>query len=191
MLKKFFLITILPCTFCFALTKNNIKIEMTNKINDALLILKNSKLSKEEKVHKIMPLVNPIFDYNLMGRLALGKVWNTISKKQRQKFTEFFIKKLKASYVDKLWLYTNEQIKILNLQKPKKNRIIFAIQILSKDEKYNMKYKFYKVTNSDNWLIYDVNLMGVSIVQTYRQQFSQFLKNKSFEKLLVKLKSKK
>jgi len=38
-----------------------------------------------------------------------------------------------------------------------------------------------------SWFIYDVNLVGVSIIQTYRKQFSEFLKTKSFDQLLKSL----
>ena len=49
-----------------------------------------------------------------------------------------------------------------------------------------MIYKFYKKKNQQ-WNVYDVEIMGVSIVQTYRSQFAGILKNQSIEDLLKKL----
>ena len=41
--------------------------------------------------------------------------------------------------------------------------------------------------SQQKWLIYDVDIFGVSIVQTYRNQFSAALKTQSFEQFLVEL----
>ena len=37
-------------------------------------------------------------------------------------------------------------------------------------------------------MIYDVDILGVSIIQTYRTQFADFLAKESFDKLITKLK---
>lgn len=53
--------------------------------------------------------------------------------------------------------------------------------------KKNIIFKFYNDNN--NWLIYDVDVLGVSIVQTYRSQFGDILANQGFDALLQKLES--
>ncbi|EAK6758666.1 toluene tolerance protein, partial [Campylobacter upsaliensis] len=40
---------------------------------------------------------------------------------------------------------------------------------------------------NDDWLIYDVDVLGVSIIQTYRSQFGDILENGTFKDLLNKL----
>ncbi len=54
-------------------------------------------------------------------------------------------------------------------------------------EEKNIIFKFYNDNN--NWLIYDVDVLGVSIVQTYRSQFRDILANQGFDALLQKLES--
>ncbi|HBK1697470.1 TPA: ABC transporter substrate-binding protein, partial [Campylobacter coli] len=56
--------------------------------------------------------------------------------------------------------------------------------ILDGEEK-NIIFKFYN--NNNDWLIYDINVLGVSIVQTYRSQFGDILANQDFDTLLQKL----
>ncbi|EMF1561341.1 ABC transporter substrate-binding protein, partial [Campylobacter jejuni] len=51
----------------------------------------------------------------------------------------------------------------------------------------NIIFKFYNDNN--NWLVYDVDVLGVSIVQTYRSQFGDILANQGFDALLQKLES--
>ena len=174
-------------SLCFAISQGEIKTEMTNKIDKVLLILKDSKLSKEEKGKEIISVMNHVFDYKLMSRLSLGSTWKEISTAQQEKFNELFTKRLKDSYVEKLDLYTDELVEILGLEQTKKTRIELKTQLVGKDAKHDIIYKFYKKSNEDNWLIYDVDLIGVSIIQTYRKQFSGFLNEKSFNDLLAYL----
>ena len=58
---------------------------------------------------------------------------------------------------------------------------------MKNNEVYEIIYKFYK-TSSNDWLIYDVDILGVSIIQAYRTQFADALAKESFEKLMEKLK---
>ena len=160
---------------------------MTNKIDKILLILKDSQLSKVQKGEEIVSIMNPSFDYSLMSRLSLGKTWKTISTEQKNEFISIFTNKMKDSYIEKLDLYTDELVEVLGTEQTKKTRITLKTQLIGKDEKHDINYKFYKKKNEDTWYIYDVDLVGVSIIQTYRKQFSGFLKEKSFNDLLAHL----
>ncbi len=183
---------LLFATSSFAMTKVNIKTEMTNKIDKVLIVIKDSNLSKDEKANEIISLMNSAFDYTLMSRLSLGKTWKKISKDERIEFIKLFTQMLKISYVDKLDLYTDELVKIIGTEEPKRNRVILKTQLVGKDAKHDINYKFYKVKNAvDTWLIYDIDLIGVSIIKTYQSQFKGFLKDKTFQELMVNLKTKK
>lgn len=186
MFGKIILSCLLIISFSFGMSKDEIKSEMSNKIDKVLIILKDSKLNKDKKTEEIITIMNSLFDYTLMSRLSLGRTWSEINDKQKNDFVKLFTQKLKNSYVDKLNLYTDELVEILGTEQPKTNRIILKTQLVGKEDKYNIDYKFYE-KNSDNWLIYDVNLLGVSIIQTYRQQFAGFLKDKTFEDLMANL----
>jgi phospholipid transport system substrate-binding protein len=178
-------------TSSFALTEVEIKTEMNNKIDKILIVLKDSKISKDKKAEEIIQIMDDVFNYPLMSKLSLGKTWKKINNNQKTEFTKVFTEKLKASYVEKLDLYTDELVEISGTKKVKKNRIVLSTQLIGKDEKHDINYKFYTKKNQNNWLIYDVDLIGVSIIKTYQAQFRGFLKKKSFNELLFYLKNKK
>lgn len=169
-----------------AVQKDQIVPVMEDKISSIITVLQDQTIQKDEKPEKIYLIIDEVFDYRLMSRISLGKVWKKISKEQQNEFIQLFEQKLKQSYVDKLDLYTDEKIKILEAQEVKKNRIKLLTNLIGKDEVYKINYKFYKA-KSGEWFIYDVDIIGVSIIQTYRKQFSGFLKDKSFEELLKTL----
>ena len=187
---KYLVITLLLVVNIFALSQNEIESFMSKNINRVVQMLKSSKdnnLGKEEVSQKIFDIFDSVFDYRLMARLSLGsRVWRTISKEQKQKFTILFTNRLKNSYKSKLDMYDGQKITVEGIKKIKSNRIHLLSEIKDKKQKYNIVYKFYKSKNAQ-WYIYDVSVLGVSIIQTYRSQFSDELKKMSFDELLTKL----
>jgi len=187
MLKRTILIVLLLCSSLFAVEEGNIKSEMESKIATITQILQNKSLSLESKKEQIAPTVDNLFDYKTMAKISLGRVWKKLSSSQQEQFTKKFEQKLKNSYFEKLELYTDQKVVVKELEKPKANRIYLHSEIIGTEESYEVIYKFYKVKNSNDWKIYDVDITGVSIIQTYRKQFSEFLKTKSFDELLASL----
>lgn len=191
MLKK--LIVLWGLILCFipsswALQESEITSFMRSNIDLATSILRNNKLSKDEKSTKLFAIFDQIFDYSLMANLAIGgKQWGSLSTEKQHEFTKLFEMRLKTSYMEKLDLYTDEKIVIKNLEKIKDARIHLTTHLMRGGEVYEIIYKFYK-TPTNTWMIYDVDILGVSIIQTYRTQFADILSKEPFEKLLDKLK---
>lgn len=187
MLKKIILLGLLTLSPLLAMTEASIKEEMSLKIAKITEALQNKSFSTEEKKQTILPVVDAMFNYKTMSKIALGKAWKKLSTTEQDNFSQKFEHKLKNSYFEKLELYTNEEVTVKNLEKVKSTRIKLYAEIVGLDSSYEVIYKFYKVKNSNDWLIYDVEITGVSIIQTYRKQFSEFLKTKSFSELLNSL----
>lgn len=165
--------------------ESDISPTMQEKINLSLNYLKDETLSKQSKAEKIFALFDEIFDFKLMSQLSLANDWKKLNDTQKAEFSQVFEQKLKQSFLDKLDLYTNEDILIKELVKPKKNRITLLTTLKNQDKNIDISYKFYLSKN--DWLIYDVDILGVSVVQTYRNQIVGF--KDGFENLIKKLKA--
>jgi len=188
MLKKFILIySILAVTLLFAISEPQIKSVMSQKVQEITTLLQDKSLEKESKQNSVYAIIDSIFDYKIMSKVSLGKEWKNFTEKQKEEFIAKYEYKLKASYFDKLELYTDEKVLIKEIEKVKSNRIKVHSDIIGKDDIYEVIYKFYKAKESSDWLIYDVEITGVSIIQTYRKQFSEFLRSKSIDKLIESL----
>ena len=186
---KFLLIITITVTYAHALKQDEIKEQMTKKIDNVLLILEKKELSVSQKGDEIIKVIDEVFDYELMARIALGKdTWNSLSNEKQKEFVKVFENKLKKSYVEKLELYNDQKVKILSLKPYNNTRLQLETELVGKEGNYKINYNFYnKAKDSEQWLIYDVDLLGVSIIQTYRQQFSGLLKEKTFDEMLVLL----
>ncbi len=185
MLKIF--ISLLITINLFALQENEIESFMSKNINLVTQMLKAKKYDKETVSKKIFEIFDPVFNYTLMSRLAVGsKEWKTLNNEQRKALVEKFTTKLKKSYISKLDMYNDEIVIIKSLKKPKTNRIHLLTELKGKKDKYDVTYKFYKAKNGQ-WYIYDVDVLGVSIIQTYRSQFRDILQKEGFDGLLKSL----
>ena len=159
------------------------------KVDIVINILKDKSLSKEEKKEGILETIDGLFDFSLMARLSLGKKhWKSLTKEKRKEFSNLFVERLKLSYLEKLDLYTDEEVVVDEARMTKKKRVEVLTYLVTKDDKKEMIYKLYK-TKKKGWMVYDVDVLGVSIVQTYRSQFSGVLKKENMEQLMERMRS--
>jgi len=187
MLKKTLVLLLITLVSCYGVEEQNIKRVMDAKTKQSIKILKDPSLSYKKKEAKIIKIMDPIFSYATMAKISLGKKWKTLTKQEKKAFSKAFEHKIKISYIDKLKLYKNQKVVTSKPKKIKKNRITLTTKIIGSNETYKIINSFYKKRHSNQWYIYDVKLAGVSIIQTYRKQFSAFLKTKSFQQLLNSL----
>jgi phospholipid transport system substrate-binding protein len=158
---------------------------LESRVDAAIAVLQKKDLDHEEKNKQIIKIVTPLFDFPLMAKLSLGrKYWPGLVNEKRQRFIELFTERLKASYLDKLTLYTDEKV-IFKTPVQEKRKIQIPTELLSKNNTISMLYKLHESTNS--WLIYDIEIQGVSIISTYRSQFDQLLSKGTIDELLIKL----
>ena len=152
------------------------------KIGAMIEILQDECLDKAERNARVIALLTPIFDFPRMAQLSLGqKYWKQLSPEKQREFSDLFVKRIQNSYLEKLELYTDENV-LFKETKQVKKRIHVLTELVSGDETIEVLYKLYKSGNG--WKIYDVEIFGVSIIQTYRSQLQSALKKGSIDDLL-------
>lgn len=194
-MKKILLIIVGLFVFTQTIVANEqtiLKDHFLNKIDEVVLIVKNKNLDKTTRNSDIINILTPMFDFELMAKLSLGKAWKTLPSDNKKEFVTLYVERMKQSYSSKLDSYSDEKIAITEILQPQSNRIQLVTNLVSKDNKLEISYKFYKPkefkTNKDKWLIYDVVISGVSILKTDIAQFRDFLQTKKITELIMQLK---
>lgn len=160
---------------------------LRGKIDQVMLQLQDKTIDKASRNERILDIVAPIFDYQTMAKLSLGsKYWPQLSAAKQQDFSSLFIQRLEASYLEKLDLYTDENV-LYGEPRAEGKTVQVPTTLVSKDSRIGMLYKFYH--SAGGWKIYDVEIGGVSIIQTYRSQFDGVLREGTIDDLLGKLRS--
>jgi len=166
-----------------------VKNKLLNKMDKIITIVQDKNLSTSKRNNKIIDLLTPTFDFELMAKLSLGKKrWKELNTEDKRTFTELYVKRMETSYSSKLDNYNNETVKVREIQQPKKNRIHLITDLVNDNKKLEIIYKYYKPKkqkkDKDDWLIYDVEILGVSILKTDKAQFKEFLQTKSIYDLM-------
>ncbi|NLM99010.1 MAG: ABC transporter substrate-binding protein, partial [Campylobacteraceae bacterium] len=132
-----------------------------------------------------------VFDFSLMARLSLGaSQWKDLSSDERDRFEKHFVDKMKRSFVQRLELYTDEEVVVKEVEEVKvgkATRIYLLTELVGDEKNYSIVYKFHNA-GDDSWMIYDVDILDVSLIQTYRSQFDGYLKTHSLDELISWLK---
>ncbi len=166
----------------------DLKKHFLKKIDEVILIVENKKLTKDERNSNIVKSITPMFDFELMAKLSLGSKWKELSDTEKEKFISLYVERMKQSYSSKIDAYKDEKVEIKKIEQPKEDRITLVSDLVSKTEKLEIAYKFHKpkapVASKDSWLVYDVEILGVSILKTDIAQFKEFLRAKSITELM-------
>lgn len=179
----FFLIVF--CPPAAAGKTSDVEVLLKEKIDKVLVLLKNKEMDKSKRNSAIIDVVEPMFDFQLMAKLSLGKkYWPSLSKDEKSEYSDLFIKRMKESYLEKMDLYTDEDM-LYDKAEEVGSKVHMRTYLASKDDKLEMIYKFYK--SEESWKVYDVEIEGVSIIQTYRSQFDGVLRDGTVKDLIAKL----
>lgn len=165
-----------------------LKNHFLNKIDEVILIVEDKQLSKDDRNTNIVKALTPMFDFELMAKLSLGNRWKELSKVDQDRFVELYVKRMKQSYSAKIDAYKDEKVEVKKLEQPKPDRIALITDLISKQDKLEIVYRFHKprtpIATKDSWVVYDVEILGVSILKTDMAQFKEFLQTKSITALM-------
>jgi phospholipid transport system substrate-binding protein len=163
----------------------------SEKLEKILETVQDTKLSTQKRNKKILDIITPMTDFALMAKLSLGKkTWLSLNKEDQSKFVELYVKRMEKSYSSKLDGYKDQKIEILSITQ-KKNRIFIKTEVVGNSDSLKIEYKYYKPKkrkeNKDKWLIYDVEVIGISILKADKAQFREYLKRKTITQLMDEL----
>ncbi|MBI2529337.1 MAG: ABC transporter substrate-binding protein [Candidatus Rokubacteria bacterium] len=145
----------------------------------------NKVADRRSAVRKI---ANDIFDFGEIARRSLGRHWQGRTDKEREEFIRLFGDLLERSYISKIELYGGERI-LYTSERVEAEVAVVSTKIITKNgSEVPIDYRLLR--RGDRWLVYDVNIEGVSLVSNYRTQFNKIIQTSSYGELVKKMKAK-
>ena len=146
----------------------------------------SSKTAEREKL--IRQAVDERFDWDEMARRSLATHWAKRTPEERKEFVPLFADLLERTYMKKVEDYSGEKV-LYERETKDGDYATVRIKIVTKKNKdIPVEYRLKKEGN--DWLIYDVSIEGVSLVNNYRTQFNSIITQASYENLIKRLKEK-
>jgi phospholipid transport system substrate-binding protein len=131
---------------------------------------------------KVMPHVN----FQRMTASAVGRNWRSATPEQQKRLQEEFKILLVRSYAGALTQVKDQTVQLRPLRaNPGDTEVVVRTEIKGKGEPVQLDYRLEK--SGDTWKIYDVNVVGVWLVEQYRTSFTQEISAGGIDGLIAKL----
>ena len=159
-------------------------------VEETKKILVESK-SKENKNKELSKMALKVVDIKGIAYYSLGKYKKDLNDNQLEKYLFLFEKYFLKSFTSRLSNYSDPKIDVLSVEVINTKYTIVDSVLLGTDKKpaVNIKWRVY-TKNSDNPLIRDLIIEGLSLARTQKEEFSSVIEsnNGDIEKLFVTLK---
>ena len=134
---------------------------------------------------KLMPNVN----FKRMTSSAVGPTWRQVSPEQQKRLQEEFKILLVRTYAGALAQTNDLTLTVKSLRgSPDDKEVIVRTEIKGRGDPVQLDYRLERTPGEGaGWKIYNLNVMGVWLVETYRSQFAQEINAKGVDGLIAAL----
>ncbi len=137
--------------------------------------------AKELRRSKIMSTISSGFDFREMSQRVLGSTWTELSDTEKDHFVSQFTKLLENVYIGKLEEYGGGSVDfVAERVKGKRAQVTTLIPY----EGSNIPIHYIMQLQLDKWMVYDINIEGVSLVRNYMEQFKSILRSDKYDGLI-------
>ncbi len=158
--------------------------------DDVLQAVKADATIKSGDTQKVMALVDskvmPHVDFRRMTASAVGRHWREATPDQQKRLQDEFKILLVRTYAGALNQVEDQTMQIRPTRALAGDKeVIVRTEVRGRGEPIQLDYRLEQ--SGESWKIYDVNVMGVWLVQNYRNSFAQEIGSNGVEGLIAKL----
>jgi phospholipid transport system substrate-binding protein len=128
-----------------------------------------------------------VFDFGETAKRALGRHWQGLAEKDRQEFTSLFTDLIERAYISKIEKYSGERIAYAGESVEGGLATVRTRFVTKQGTEIPVDYRMQQ--RGDRWLVYDVSVEGVSLINNYRTQFDKIIQTSSYAELVRKMKA--
>ena len=160
---------------------------------DILDTIKADKTLRSGDLNKIIALVDarimPNVDFQRMTASAVGPAWRQATPEQQQRLQEEFKTLLVRTYSGALSQVSDQTIALKPFRSnPDDKEVVVRSEIRGRGDPVQLDYRLEKTPGQGaGWRIYNLNVLGVWLVETYRSQFAQEISSKGLDGLIAAL----
>jgi phospholipid transport system substrate-binding protein len=128
-----------------------------------------------------------VFDFTETAKRALGRHWQGLSEQDRQEFTALFTDLIERAYISKIERYSGERIAYAGEAVDGALATVRTRFVTKQGTEVPIDYRMQQ--RGERWLVYDVSVEGVSLINNYRTQFDKIIQTSSYAELVRKMKA--
>ena len=161
--------------------------DLSNEVIDAV---KADPAIQAGDVGKVIALVDakvlPYLNFPRMTASAVGLPWRQATPEQKEKLQAEFKLLLVRTYAGALAQVKEQTVQMKPFRaNPDDTEVLVRTEVKGKGEPIQLDYRLEKA--GDSWKIYDVNVLGIWLVNQYKNSFGQEIKAGGIDGLIAKL----
>jgi len=167
---------------------------LIKRLSDEVLgAIRSDKALQAGDVAKVMTLVDakvmPNVNFARMTASAVGPAWRQATPEQQKRLQDEFKTLLVRTYSGALTQVNDETVTVKPLRAaPADNEVVVRTEIRGRGDPIQLDYRLEKTPGQGaGWKIYNLNVLGVWLVETYRSQFAQEINAKGVDGLIASL----
>jgi phospholipid transport system substrate-binding protein len=158
--------------------------------SDVLAAVKADPAIQAGDVNRIVALVDskilPSVNFTRMTSSAVGRFWRQATPEQQKQLQDEFKTLLVRTYSGALGEVKNQTVTFKPMRsKPEDTEVVVRSEVRGQGDPIQLDYRLEK--SATGWKIYDINVLGVWLVETYRTQFAQEINAKGIDGLIASL----
>jgi phospholipid transport system substrate-binding protein len=164
--------------------------QLSTSINEFVLIMANTSVAELRATglpEKARQLVFARFDFSEMTKRSLGGHWKSLNQGEQREFVDAFTHRLLVAYGKTVRSTGNEKIQFTREVRDGKEASVETKVISGNGDQTPIDYRLHDVDGQ--WMVYDVAIDNVSLVNNYRAQFERVIAKSSVQELLRMLKT--
>jgi phospholipid transport system substrate-binding protein len=116
--------------------------------------------------------------------------WRERTPQEQQEFVGLFKDLVESTYINRLETSAQEkrEIQYVGEQLDGSRAVVKTNVVTRRNQQVPIEYRLHKVDG--RWLIYDVLIEGISLVNNYRAQFNRIITSSSYNDLIQKMKNR-
>ena len=149
-------------------------------VNDAITILSNKNISKEDKNKKIKTIALQNVDIEALGMYTLGQTRKSLDQTNLKKYKNLFEKYFLKSITSRLTDYSSKKFEILGAEQKSETYTIVSSKISENSSSPEIKIDWRVYTKDPTKpLIRDLVVEGLSLAKTQKEEFASILNSNS------------
>ncbi|MCU4119683.1 phospholipid-binding protein MlaC [Variovorax sp. N23] len=160
---------------------------------DVLDTIKADKSIKAGDINKIMVLVDskimPNVNFQRMTASAVGPAWRQATPEQKKRLQDEFKTLLVRTYAGALDQVSNQSVSVRPFRGSSDDKeVLVRTEIRGGGDPVQLDYRLEKTPGEGSgWKVYNLNVLGVWLVDTYRTQFAQQINSQGIDGLIAAL----
>ena len=157
---------------------------------DVIDSVRADKSIKQGDVSKVIALVDakvmPHVDFQRMTASAVGRYWRQATPEQQKRLQEEFKILLVRTYSGAIAQVQDQTVELKPMRNaPDDKEVVVKTEVKGRGDPIQLDYRLAQTPGG--WKVYDINVLGVWLVENYRNSFSQEISSGGIDGLIAKL----